>query len=113
MCKEAELSQILSVFIKNAKEIFGDKLCDVILFGSYARGDFHSESDIDIMLIADISCEDVMKYLYSFSDPISELSLDYDVVISPVIEPLERYEKYKDVIPFLRNVQKEGIRIAS
>jgi uncharacterized protein len=33
----------------------GEKLEKVILFGSYARGDYDEESDIDIMVIADIA----------------------------------------------------------
>ena len=35
--------------------IFGVHLKDGYLYGSYARGDYHSESDIDILLTVDMS----------------------------------------------------------
>ena len=40
-----------------ARESLGDKLDKVILYGSYARGDYDDESDIDIMVLADIPRE--------------------------------------------------------
>lgn len=113
MCTKSELGKILGLFAVKAREVFGEKLNDVILFGSYARGDYHEDSDIDIMLIADIAEEQVMHYVYMLSDFLSDLSLEYNVVVSPVIEPLAKYKAYKDVIPFLQKVQKEGVRIAA
>lgn len=113
MCTKLELTTILNIFAKSVREVFGDKLSEVVLFGSYAGGGNHDASDIDIMIVADIEEDAVMKYMYEMSDFLSELSLEYEVMISPVIEPLSRYERYKDVIPFLQNVQREGIRIAA
>jgi len=37
------------------RSALGDKLNKIILYGSYARGDYDVESDIDIMVLADIS----------------------------------------------------------
>jgi len=36
---------------KKIKEKFGEKVANIILFGSYARGDYSEESDIDILII--------------------------------------------------------------
>jgi predicted nucleotidyltransferase len=30
-------------------EIYGERLSGIYLYGSYARGDFHSRSDVDTM----------------------------------------------------------------
>ena len=113
MCTKTELTQILEDFAKKSKEIFGDKLKDVILFGSYARGDYHDESDIDIMLIADIPEEQVVQYVYKFSSYLTDLAMDYDVMIAPVFEPYDKFERLKDTVPFFKNVQREGVRIAA
>lgn len=48
-------------------EDFGSKLDAVILYGSYARGDFDAESDIDIMVRVKLSQQDLKKYQWEFS----------------------------------------------
>lgn len=49
----AELKLILDELIQKILPIFGSKLKRVILFGSYARGDYDEESDIDVMFLID------------------------------------------------------------
>ena len=39
--------------------------------------------------------------------------MDYDVMIAPVIEPYDKFERLKDTVPFFKNVQREGVRIAA
>ena len=43
------------------KKVFGEKFQSVILYGSYARGDYDEESDIDIMITVDMSREELKK----------------------------------------------------
>ena len=95
------------------KDLFGDNLKDVILYGSYARGDYSAQSDVDVMIIAEIEEKDIMKHVYAISEYLGEFLIDYDIVISPVVESYSRYQQYKDVIPFLKNVQREGIALVS
>jgi len=35
------------------RELYGSRLKDVLLFGSWARGDAHPESDIDLLVVLD------------------------------------------------------------
>lgn len=111
MYTEIRIDSLLNDFAENSKRLFGEKLNDIILFGSYARGDYDAESDVDIIMIADISEDELYNYKRSVADYTADLSLEYDVLVSPIIEPLARYQKYKDIIPFLNNIQKEGVSI--
>ena len=44
--------QRLSQEVKQAlTELYGERLDRVILYGSYARGDFHAESDVDYLVV--------------------------------------------------------------
>ena len=113
MCSKNELQIILSEIAAAAKETFGEKLDSVILYGSYARGDYTPESDVDIMiLVRGIAPEELWKY----KDPIirkeSELGLEYDLLISATIKDVETFNKYLDVLPFYQNVMREGIKVA-
>jgi predicted nucleotidyltransferase len=67
MCNKTELDGVTNIFAKQAKSVFGDSLCDVILFDSYARGDYDEESDIDIILVADMDPMEAKKILTQFA----------------------------------------------
>lgn len=113
MCTKTELDELLKCFKKEAEKIFSGKLCDVILYGSYARGDYTAESDIDVMLIVDISENEELEYALLLADSVVDLNLEFDVVLSPLVESKEKYEKYKNINPLFKNVEREGIRIAA
>ena len=82
------------------------------LYGSYARRDYHAESDIDILLTVD---EDGSLYEYrrAAAKICSELSLKYDVMVSVTVKSEKQFQRYADALPFYRNVRKEGIRRAA
>ena len=46
-----ELKELLDNYIKELKKVYGVHMRSIILYGSYARGDFNDESDIDIMIL--------------------------------------------------------------
>lgn len=114
MCSKNELQIILSEIAAAAKETFGEKLDSVILYGSYARGDYTPESDVDIMiLVRGIAPEELWKYRSSITSKSSELGLEYNLVIVPLIKDVDIFNKYMGVLPFYQNVDKEGIRIGA
>lgn len=83
----------------------------IILYGSYARGDFHPDSDIDIMILLDLSDIDIKKYRHQLSDMTFDFNMDYDVDIKPIAKNEEHYRKWVDNYPFYSNVNREGVRL--
>ncbi len=45
------ISNIIYKFSQELKQILGDNLAKVIVYGSYARGDYRDNSDVDIMIL--------------------------------------------------------------
>ncbi len=89
--------------------LFGSKLRDVYLYGSYARGDYHKYSDVDILLTLDLTDLQIHKYNNSVCHIASELSLKYDITVSITMDPIKKFYKYSNFIPFYKNVLNEGI----
>lgn len=85
---------------------------EAYLYGSYARGDFHSESDVDILVTADILPEDVSYYRSRIAQITSELSLVNDVTVSVTLKSHKQFARFSEVLPFYRNVRTEGILYA-
>ena len=46
-----DIQPIIQEFTEQAKAHYGDRLSKIILFGSYARGEAHEDSDVDLLLL--------------------------------------------------------------
>ena len=52
---EEKIKKIMSEVYEELIKLFGKKIERITLYGSYARGDFNLESDVDIMIL--LNCE--------------------------------------------------------
>jgi len=102
----AEIVEILKEFKRELTEILGGKLVDVILFGSYARGDYTEESDVDVLIIVK------EKPTIDEENKISKLCLrfliKYGIVISAVTYPKDIFDLNSS---FAVEVKKIGVKI--
>jgi predicted nucleotidyltransferase len=101
-----KIKEILKEFRQEIEKLYGKRLKDVILYGSWARGEAKEESDIDLLVVLKGG---VMpgKEIDRMIDIITEINLKYSVLLSifPVSE-----EEYSTVnSPLLINVRKEGM----
>lgn len=103
---------VLGEVYKYCKDIFGDKLCDAYLYGSYARGDYNKDSDIDILVTVDMEQPDKLELFNKVSFVSSRLSLKYDITVSVAVKELQQFIKYSKVLPYYSNVLKDGIKYA-
>lgn len=105
------MSNLIQEYVTAIRKIYGTHLKQVILYGSYARGDFNADSDVDIMVLVDLPEEK----LNSFSDELSELGFDYnvthDIWFMPVVKNIEHFQYWRQAYPFYSNVAKEGISL--
>ena len=111
MSDSGRINESLTKIRNFSESLFGKKLEAVILFGSYARGDFDSESDVDVMIIADVDASNLISYRLQFSCFGTELDLMYGVFHSFTLKDKVTFERWKDTLPFYKNVMKEGIPI--
>lgn len=112
MCTQTILNNILQKFEEKTIAIFGEKLVSIILFGSYARGDFDEESDIDILILADMPSEELANYRGHIDTLCGDLLLEYGIVVSAIEKDIETYNKYSNILPFYKNIEQEGVKIA-
>ncbi len=78
-----------------------------MLYGSYARGTSTDESDIDIALLLNGTLNQSTEE--KLSDLIVDLNLKYDRVFSVIDIDYESFQKWENVTPFYKNMNKEGI----
>lgn len=113
MCSRNELDIILRKIAEIYKTVYGENLIKIILYGSYARGDYDSESDVDIVAIVQGNRLVLQEQLKKVWDESCELELEYGTILSPTVIPYEEFEKYRDDLPYYRNIAKEGVEIVA
>jgi len=89
--------------------VYGNNLEDIILYGSYARGDNGLDSDMDIMILVNEQESELASYRSKLMEKMNELSLKFDIVISSIDKSKADFLKYTEYVPFYRNVMQEGI----
>lgn len=105
---DEEIKTIANILVAKAVTLVKDKIIKIILYGSYARHEADEESDIDIMYLLDIDNEEVPFYQSILSKINSEVGLEFDVLITGIAVSNRIFNKYKEAMPFYRNVQREG-----
>ena len=104
-----DVTEIIKEFKRQIAELYGERLKQVVLYGSYARGDADDEnSDIDlaVVLAGEVNpCKEIDR----MADIFFELNLEHNVLIAvyPVSE--SNFEKVKS--PLLLNIHKEGVAV--
>jgi uncharacterized protein len=102
------LAPVLQAFQDELLRIYGDKLVEIILYGSYARGDFNENSDVDLLLLF----EDKYPYFQQDSrvyNSVVQILSEHQQLISLMPVYKTSFETYKT--PLYQNIKREGIRL--
>ena len=102
--------QVLSRQFKQAlADIYGNLLDRVVLFGSYARGDFRADSDVDFLVVIKQNTVQFGTEVDKISIPASQIGLDFTVQVSA--KPVSASSYYESDSLFYKAVRTEGITI--
>ena len=102
---------LIGQYIEEIKKIYGSHVRQIILYGSYARGDYNNNSDIDIMILVELPETEIKKIENDIYDVAFEIEINTGINISPVIKNRAQFEYWVDTLPYYRNVRDEGITI--
>ncbi len=97
---------VLNKFKIDLKKLYGQRLNSLILFGSYARGIVHEESDIDILVVLN-EMESPYKEIDLMGDIKNDFLIDNGIVISTIPTNISRF--INNAEPLYKNIKKEGI----
>ncbi|MDE7479393.1 MAG: nucleotidyltransferase domain-containing protein [Lachnospiraceae bacterium] len=111
MCTISQLRAISQQIVECYQMIYGKDIDGIFLYGSYARGDNDVYSDIDIVAIVKGNRSELQQKLKRVWDISADIGLENDVVVSPAVIPYNEFEEYKEILPYYRNILKEGKRI--
>lgn len=105
------MQSVMQKYVSSIRKIYGTHLRQVILYGSYARGDYNAESDVDIMILVDLSDMDIKEYRHQLTDLTFDFNMDYDLDIKPIAKSEAHYHKWVESYPFYANINRDGVTL--
>ena len=103
------MQNLIKQYVNEIKQIYGTHLRQIILYGSYARGDFRPDSDIDIMILLDLSDLELKAYSQKLSYMTYDFNMDYNIDIKSIAKSEAHFNKWIVNYPFYSNIHREGV----
>jgi uncharacterized protein len=86
---------------------FGERFCDMRLFGSYARGEATEESDVDVLVLIDALKQAEIAVV---ADATTRLALETGVPLASLPMASERFTRTTASQGFVDEVERDGER---
>jgi len=97
---------VLQQFKSDLQKLYGERFEKLILYGSYTRGNQHTESDIDLLLILN-GMTSASNELYYANELITNYLLDYELLFSIIPTTADKFENMPN--PLYYNIKREGV----
>lgn len=107
----AAIEKILYLYREQLENVSEGHIKRLILYGSYARGDFNPDSDIDVMILVDLDDSDLRSCEKKICDATYDFNMEHETEIMPVVQNVSHFDRWKNVYMFYHNVEKEGVAI--
>ncbi len=106
-----KINNIIDEFVNEVNKTLGNRVKKIILYGSYARGDYNKSSDIDIMILTDLKDDEIYENFVKISDIAYDIEEknNFDITLSPLVKNIDRFNYWLEALPFYTNVQNEGV----
>ena len=103
----------LARFLEDVRRMFGQRLIDVVVFGSRARGDFGADSDLDLAIVLRDGEWDYWAMKRKLSDTAYDTLIDLDLYIQswPVRHSVWHAPELHTNRRLIENMRRDGISL--
>jgi predicted nucleotidyltransferase len=106
MTTQASIQAPLKAFTQTVRNLYGERLERIVLFGSFARGTAHENSDVDVAVVLRGAVQP-MEEIDAIVAATYNINLEYGILLAVYPVAAERY--YDEQSPLLINIRKEGL----
>lgn len=102
-------STAVARFADELRRRFGDAVVDVRLFGSFARGEAHEDSDVDVAVVLERVDGPIHRDVIDLA---TDVGLPMELHISPTVFDRATYEKWRrQERPLVMDIERDGVRL--
>jgi predicted nucleotidyltransferase len=103
------LRPALEAYAARLQAVFGERLREVRLFGSFARGDASEDSDVDVLVLVDGLTD---REIGLAAGEVAPVLISTGLPLAPLPMATERLQRLRDGERLLaRNLDEEGIAL--
>lgn len=106
--QKQKVKQVLQRFKQHCQQQYGQRLVKLVLFGSYARGDFRPSSDIDILVVLKTPF-DWNRDSQQLTEFVSDISIQTGELVSCIFMDSDRFQQAQKFL--LRAIRQDGISL--
>lgn len=103
------IRQLTAEFKTAMQQLYGERLAGVVLYGSYARGDYTEDSDVDLLVVLR-GLESPSKEHERTFDTCWAMSQQYQIDVSAHFVGEERYRTSNERL-FFMNIKRDGVAV--
>ena len=105
--RQTAVKTALAAYVTRAVRLYPDEILSITLYGSQARGNAKTESDIDVLVVVR---RDAPALRQALTDLAWQVQFEYGVVISDIIRSIEQFNRMRaNRFPFYQNIEREGV----
>jgi predicted nucleotidyltransferase len=106
---QAQIEKAIQALKKDLINRFGSDV-ELRIFGSVARGDYHEQSDIDLLVVLPGPVDNAVEE--KVFDMAYDIELEYRLVIGTIVYSREFwYSDRAAVMPLYTNIQRESLSV--
>ncbi|MCK4905872.1 nucleotidyltransferase domain-containing protein [bacterium] len=99
----------LDKFSQGLRELLGNNLISLILFGSKIKGNYTQDSDIDLLVVVKEKTPQIRHQIHNI---LFNIDPYYELKISALLYSELEYKKNEELeSPFIENLKKEGAKL--
>lgn len=113
MKNSRDLGHIIDNYIGEVKQLLGKDFLRACVYGSYARGEYSdaNKSDIDIAIFTNRPAKEFYYLIDQISEATFEYNVKHDIILSPVFQNENDFNRMLKVLPYYQSIQREGIEV--
>jgi len=102
-----EVWAAIAAYVRRAATDYANEVLSITLYGSQARGEASTESDIDLFIVVR---HDTPALRQALIDLAWQVQFEYDIVISDIIRSVEQLDRMQvKRFPYYQSIEREGI----
>lgn len=106
---KSDLANVLQKLTTQIQQLLGDNLNKIVLFGSYAHGDNTEWSDVDILVLINMSPQENNGIFHELNRIFIRLGLEHEILLLLCLIDKASYDSRTSFHPFYQNIEKDGV----
>ena len=102
------MTEVEETTVREIPALMKDDCEKIILYGSFARGDYTLDSDVDIAILTKSDRDKARRFDPGIDEIAASIGIKTMMIVNYVCLPIKEFEEKKGWYPFFMNIASDG-----